>query len=550
MKKYLLILLYMVIPFWVFSQSSPLTITNSATYGGIQYIFSSSPAWYGFFQIDWIEIGSPSGSAAKVNGRGFLKFDLTGITPTILANMTKAELVLKTGNSFNVYPTSNDTVKISRTSVTDVLNNSQVASTYASLGSSSNTLITTTYLTPNTNSFSVSIDKTTISDHRNANKPLTMALMHKNEINRGIVIKEAKLVITYAPVTAPAAPTNVTVSDITANGCKLTWSASSGATQYEVMNGSAVLATVTGTNATISGLNQLTNYTLCVRAKNTAGTSGCSEVQFKTTHNVIISGSNSVCYGSPKSFSVTNPPPAGFTWSKSSNLNLSSTTSTSITVSAANSSSQGAGWVAINFGGTEVKRQDVWVGIPPNVTSISGTQNVQINQSYAYTANGISYTVPVSSFTWTVTGTAGVDYSISGQGNEKVYITFYNDNTAYQIGVKANNACGTSQYASYVVVDVGNRSSSGGFAYPNPVDDVLVVDLDAFAAANPALSSGARVSYDVRLYDGAGNMLQQQRAGGGTVKFDVLSLPNGFYYLHIYDGVIRTPEIQKIIVQH
>ena len=32
--------------------------------------------------------------------------------------------------------------------------------------------------------------------------------------------------------------------------------------------------------------------------------------------------------------------------------------------------------------------------------------------------------------------------------------------------------------------------------------------------------------------------------------FNVSALPNGVYYLHIYDGVNNTPEIQQIMVEH
>ena len=81
--------------------------------------------------------------------------------------------------------------------------------------------------------------------------------------------------------------------------------------------------------------------------------------------------------------------------------------------------------------------------------------------------------------------------------------------------------------------------------YPNPVDDVLNIELDA-----PDDNARAQITYDVRLYDGQGNMVRQQKAKGGTVEFNVSNLPNGIYYLHIYDGVSDKPEIHQIIVQH
>jgi hypothetical protein len=36
----------------------------------------------------------------------------------------------------------------------------------------------------------------------------------------------------------------------------------------------------------------------------------------------------------------------------------------------------------------------------------------------------------------------------------------------------------------------------------------------------------------------------------GMVQFDVTNLPNGFYFLHIYDGVSDKPDMRTIVVQH
>ena len=269
-----------------------------------------------------------------------------------------------------------------------------------------------------------------------------------------------------------------------------------------------------------------------------------------TPPSPTINGSTLICTGSPQNFFVTGAP-AGFTWSKSSNLNLSSTTSTSISVSAVSGSS-GAGWVSVNQGGTELKRFNVWVGTPL-ISTINGPHTVQVDDWDSFTAVSASGSANanISSYQWYLSGTSGVDWYIWGsQTGPTINITFYNSG-AYSMGVKAINSCGTPQHYYYVVLDVDSRRSSGSFGYPNPVDDVLFVDLDAFAAANSSSQSfGTRPTYDVRLYDMMGNMLRQQIAGSGTVRFDVSSLPNGFYYLHIYDGISSTPEIQKIIVQH
>ena len=83
--------------------------------------------------------------------------------------------------------------------------------------------------------------------------------------------------------------------------------------------------------------------------------------------------------------------------------------------------------------------------------------------------------------------------------------------------------------------------------FPNPVSDVLNIEFDqAVVASRQATVS----SYDVRLYDGQGNMVRQSLTKGGSLQFNVSHLPDGIYYLHVYDGVSNTPDIQQIVVEH
>jgi len=46
-----------------------------------------------------------------------------------------------------------------------------------------------------------------------------------------------------------------------------------------------------------------------------------------------------------------------------------------------------------------------------------------------------------------------------------------------------------------------------------------------------------------------GQLLRQAVAKDGTVQFNVSNLPAGIYYLHIYDGISSTPEIQQIMIE-
>ena len=67
--------------------------------------------------------------------------------------------------------------------------------------------------------------------------------------------------------------------------------------------------------------------------------------------------------------------------------------------------------------------------------------------------------------------------------------------------------------------------------------------------SNGVQQNNADPVFDVRLYDGQGNLVRQQLTKGGNVEFNVANLPVGIYYLHVYDGVSDKPEVQQIVVE-
>jgi hypothetical protein len=77
-------------------------------------------------------------------------------------------------------------------------------------------------------------------------------------------------------VTVPPAPTGLAVTGTTSSSVSLSWNASSGATGYNVYQGSTKVASVAGTSATVSGLAAATSYTFSVTAANSAGESAHS----------------------------------------------------------------------------------------------------------------------------------------------------------------------------------------------------------------------------------------------------------------------------------
>jgi hypothetical protein len=77
-------------------------------------------------------------------------------------------------------------------------------------------------------------------------------------------------------VTIPPAPGGLTATGTTSSSVSLSWNASSGATGYNVYQGSTKVASTASTSATVSGLAAGTSYTFSVTATNSAGESAHS----------------------------------------------------------------------------------------------------------------------------------------------------------------------------------------------------------------------------------------------------------------------------------
>jgi len=87
----------------------------------------------------------------------------------------------------------------------------------------------------------------------------------------------------------------------------------------------------------------------------------------------------------------------------------------------------------------------------------------------------------------------------------------------------------------------------GIIAHPNPVSDVLTIDLTQLETFEARTDVRASEVFNVRLLNAHGMIVRQQRTQAATIQFDVSNLPEGTYYLHIeHNGEI---EKHQIIVQ-
>ena len=92
--------------------------------------------------------------------------------------------------------------------------------------------------------------------------------------------------------------------------------------------------------------------------------------------------------------------------------------------------------------------------------------------------------------------------------------------------------------------------------YPNPANNILTVEIDEEAAAlireNRLGSQSNKITptYDIRLHNIMGVIVRSEKTKDTKVEFDVSNLPNGFYFLYVYDGIIPTPEFHTVVVSH
>ena len=123
-------------------------------------------------------------------------------------------------------------------------------------------------------------------------------------------------------------------------------------------------------------------------------------------------------------------------------------------------------------------------------------------------------------------------------------VNFYTAGT-YILRAEINTSCGF-QYVYKTVYANPSKSAAPSVIYPNPVDDVLFVDLDKIANNQ----NKTNVTFDVRLCDSQGNVVCQANSKNGVIQFNVSNLHDGVYFVHIYNGSISKPEAHRVIIKH
>jgi len=652
MKTIFFLILFLSVPFLVFSQAGTITLPNVAYYygairvdplagGSTYYTWQPPPSATSSIEIGNI-YGEPTGVVGANRGRGFLLFNVGSTANELDTNLfIGAKLYCDYFDITHGITKAEQTIKFSKLSKSSLVmdyGNAQTA--YSELGSSSNVSIATLSIfadTINHPTFSINIPKKYISNAQYVPQgflPICV-VQSSDDTKNGIEIKNARLVINYYLI--PSAPSNLKVvtGSLKQNECTLSWGASSGPpTEYRVYQaGSSGYLTSKTTSIKLTGLTPNTLYNYYVRAWNPAGYEDSNPISFTTPD--IYGASYTVCYEGSK-FTLLNPPAGNITWtvdgpftpttgsdstftiyrteSNSSNGTLKAFVNgtevaskiitpcpkpsisgpsflcpgSTVTFTVSNaplgyswgcssnlmpvlgspgkfkaSSVAGNGYVSINVGNTQLVKNDVKIG---NGADIIGPNSIIAATTTNYYADpicsNVTYSWKLYKYNYNTTIGEGPVWK-SGVSSVTLLSTAKPDNVnPFILELYANNVLVKTKQiqASWYYLSFYNNGSIGPIpimlSYPNPVSDVLNIEIDEEEITKTkSLEQTAKVAktietvYDIRLYDGQGNLLRQTTTKGGKIQFNVSNLPNGIYYLHVYDGVSETPEIRQIMVE-
>lgn len=258
---------------------------------------------------------------------------------------------------------------------------------------------------------------------------------------------------------------------------------------------------------------------------------------------VSVSGSDFVNNGTNVTFTASPFPTGMFTWSGHP-MDLISTSGSSATFKTGR---DGTSYATITTASGASMSGSVYVGKP--VISIDGPNRTP-NTGYATYRAVYDNRCSPTSFEWILNPKG--NNSVYGANTSLLDIAFYQTGS-YQIVVRAANKFGMGEYTvSGVNVYNPNSNSYTIVAYPNPTTQNLFVDFSSIdnQQIQTARKTMGQQIYDIRLFNLQGVLMRNKQSAGEQISFDVSELPNGNYFLHIYDGKMEKPVVQQIIISH
>ncbi|WP_298309962.1 M14 family zinc carboxypeptidase [uncultured Aquimarina sp.] len=344
-----------------------------------------------------------------------------------------------------------------------------------------------------------------------------------NGFRSDMAIDDLKIISTTPDTQAPSRPTNVIASNITGTTVDLSWNASTdniGVSEYEIYEGTALIATSTTVNTTVSGLNPNSEYTLVIVAKDAAGNSSlASDSVTFTTSGVVITYCSSqgnnvndeyIDYVSIGGIDNTSAATSGYT----DYTNLTG----------AMSYGQNTIVLSLNYTGTVYTEYwNVWIDY--NQDGTFDTSELIVSESTRSDANqSYDFTVPSTASTGVTRMRVSLKYNATATPCETFTYGEVEDYTVNIGGATATRANVTSSLKTRGTLQL----------YPNPVTEGVL-----FVSGLP------RQDASITIYNYAGQKVISKEMTDGNI--DVSSLSNGLYLLQV--GNDADKKIKRFIIQ-
>ncbi|MBA6154937.1 endonuclease [Tenacibaculum sp. S7007] len=321
-----------------------------------------------------------------------------------------------------------------------------------------------------------------------------------------------------ADTTAPSAPTNLAVSNVTQTSANLAWTAATdnvAVTGYDVFNGSTKIATVTSTSYSVTGLTASTNYTFSVKAKDAANNiSTSSNTVGVTTKSVVVTYCSSKGNNSSYEY-IDNVVIGGISNSTSANGGYGDFTTQTGNLSYGNNTII----VSAGFSGSSyTENWRVWIDFNKNGTFDSNEEVVSGSSS---SSGNLSYTFSVPSSA--LSGKTRMRVSMKWNGAPTACETFsYGEVEDYSVNIGASSR---SNNSSSVVINgkLGNEAPVfSANIFPNPTANFIKIQM----------------ADDREAYFNITNTIGQKIASGKVdhANINVSNLTNGIYILEVTDG--------------
>ncbi|HLG33929.1 MAG TPA: LamG-like jellyroll fold domain-containing protein [Bacteroidia bacterium] len=334
--------------------------------------------------------------------------------------------------------------------------------------------------------------------------------------------------ITASGATTFCSPGSVTLNANTGTGLSYQWR----------QNG----ANISGATASSYTANATGSYDCVVTNSCGSATSNAISVTVNSlpaTPGSITGQTTGVC-NSTKTYTIGAVGGAtGYTWSVPSGASISSGQgTTSVNVLYTNTYTSGnISVVATNSCGSSGASSITTTGVPAQPGNINGPASVCHNQ------NNVIYNIAAvtgaTSYTWTVPPGTQIK---NGQGTVQIKVRF--GNSAGNITVKANNACGSGPIRTLAIAMPCREEESISLndfevnVYPNPSSNDFTFVIDA----------SEKISCSINIFDLTGRIVESHQHISAGKEFKCgEELTNGIYYVEIISEKER--KIVKLVKQ-